>query len=84
MKTPMPSQKPLTPLFLPTTLVDELKLWQKAFSKAYGRNVTLSEMIRTFIDFLPENEPDIVEELEKMGQKNPELFDKLGKYKGKI
>ena len=68
------------PLNLPSALVEELKVWKTAYSAAYGRPVSYAEMIRSFLDFVPENEPDVEEELERITSKHPELLSKLGAY----
>jgi hypothetical protein len=39
-----------TPLNLPKTLVEELKIWRLAFCSAYGKTVSYGEMIRGMLD----------------------------------
>ena len=68
-----------TPLNLPTDLVEELKIWRVAFSAAYGSNVTYAQMIRGMLDSLEETEPAVVEEMDRMLEKHPELANKLSK-----
>ena len=71
------------PLNLPSSLVEELKVWKTAFSAAYGRPVSYAEMIRSLLDYIPENEPDVEEQLDQITQKHPELLEKLGRWGGK-
>lgn len=68
------------PLNLPSALVEELKVWKTAFSAAYGRPVSYAEMIRSLLDYIPETEPDVEEQLDLITQKHPELLEKLGKW----
>ena len=68
------------PLNLPSALVEELKVWKTAFSAAYGRPVSYAEMIRSLLDYIPENEPDVEEQLDQITTKHPELLAKLGKW----
>ena len=71
-----------TTLNLPTALVEELKVWQRAFNNAYCRSVSYGEMIRGMLDSLEDTEPGVVEELDVLVKKHPELMDKLGNYRG--
>ena len=71
-----------TTLNLPTTLVDELKVWKMAFSASYGRAISYSGMIRGMLDSLEETEPGVVAELDHIMQRHPELLDKMANYKG--
>ena len=71
-----------TTLNLPTALVEELKVWQMAFNNAYGRQVSYGEIIRGMLDSLEDTEPGVVEELDVLVKKHPELMDRLGNYKG--
>ena len=70
-------------LNLPSSLVEELKVWKTAFSAAYGRPVSYAEMIRSFLDYIPETEPDVEEQLDQITTKHPELLEKLGRWGGK-
>ena len=69
-----------TPLNLPKTLVEELKIWRMAFSACYGKTVSYGEMIRGMLDSLEDTDPGVIEELDRMVKKHPELQDKLGNY----
>lgn len=62
-----------TPLNLPKTLVEELKVWRLAFSAAYGKTVSYGEMIRGMLDCLDDTEPAVVNELGRILEKHPEL-----------
>ena len=70
-----------TTLNLPTSLVEELRVWQMAFNNAYGKNVTYGEMIRGMLNSLEDSEPGVVEELEAIIRKHPELMDKMSNYR---
>ena len=72
-----------TTLNLPTALVEELKVWKMAFSASYVRPFSYGEMIRSFLDHTPGNEPDVEIELDKITAKHPELLEKLGVWGGK-
>ena len=69
-------------LNLPAILVDELRVWQMAFNNAYGRQVSYGEMIRGMLDSLEDSEPSVVEELDLIVKKHPELLEKLANYRG--
>lgn len=69
-------------LNLPAILVDELRVWQMAFNNAYGRQVSYGEMIRGMLDSLEDSEPGVVEELDLIVKKHPELLEKLANYRG--
>lgn len=69
--------KGYTSINLPTDLVGELKLWQKAFSLSYEKNITYGEMIRSMLDSLEETEPGVVAEMDAMIERHPELLDKM-------
>lgn len=71
-----------TPLNLPGTLVDELKVWKMAFSASYGRPVSYAEMIRGMLDSLEDTEPGVVAELDEIMKKHPELLEKMANYCG--
>ena len=74
--------KGYTAINLPVNLVDELKIWRQAYMIAYGRTVTYGEMIRTMLDHLDADEPDIVQAMDMLTKTHPELAAKVGKYKG--
>lgn len=67
-----------TTLNLPTSLVEELKVWRMAFSASYGKSVSYGEMIRGMIDSLSETTPGVVDELNSIVTKHPELKEKIG------
>ena len=71
-----------TTLNLPTPLVEELKVWRTAFSAAYGKSVYYGDMIRGMLDSLEDSDPSVVEELERLLEKHPELQEKMANYKG--
>lgn len=66
-----------TTLNLPTSLVEELKIWRMAYCSAYGRTVSYSEMLRGMLDTLDKFEPGVVEELERIIEKHPDLGEKV-------
>lgn len=70
-----------TTLNLPTTLVEELRVWRMAFTAAYGKSVSYAEMLRGMLDSLEDTDPDVVEELDGIVKKHPELLDKLANYR---
>lgn len=74
--------KNYTALNLPTALVEELKIWRLAFNASYGKNVSYAQMIRGMLDSLEDTDPGVVEELDHMVKKHPELLDKLAEYRG--
>ena len=69
-----------TPLNLPKALVEELKVWRMAFCTCYGKTISYGEMIRGMLDSLQDSDPGVVEELDRMVKKHPELLEKLGNY----
>ena len=71
-----------TTLNLPSSLVEELKVWRQAYMIAYGRTISYGEMIRTMLDNLDTDEPDVVEALDMLTKNHPELAAKVDKYKG--
>lgn len=71
-----------TTLNLPTTLVEELKVWRLAFNASYGRMVSYAEMIRGMLDSLEDTEPGVCDELDRIVSKHPELKEKLSNYRG--
>ena len=74
--------KDYTPINLPKELVEELKVWKQAFGIAYGDpSFSYERMIRGMLDSLQVTEPSVVEELERLTEKNPALVDMLGHYK---
>lgn len=70
-----------TTLNLPTTLVEELRVWRMAFTAAYGKSVSYAEMLRGMLDSLEDTDPDVVEELDGIVKKHPELLEKLANYR---
>lgn len=70
-----------TPLNLPKTLVEELKIWRLAFCAAYGKTVSYGEMIRSMIDSLDETDRNVVDELDNILSKHPELEEKMVVYR---
>lgn len=70
------------PLNLPKSLVEELKVWKRAYSNVYNRQVSYGEMIRGMLDSMSEIEPAVVEELDHMVELHPEIMDSLANYKG--
>ncbi len=71
-----------SPLNLPKALVEELKVWKMAFTAAYGRTISYGDIIRGMLDSLPSSDPGVVQELELIIKKHPELMDKMSKYRG--
>jgi hypothetical protein len=69
-----------TTLNLPSALVDELKVWKMAFAASYGRTVSSAEMIRGMLDSLEDSDPGVVEELDCLVKKHPELEEKMGRF----
>lgn len=72
-----------TTLNLPTSLVEELKVWRLAFNASYGRTVSYGEMIRGMLDSLEDTEPGVVEELNGIIGRHPELMERMMNYRGK-
>lgn len=70
-----------TPLNLPKTLVEELKVWRLAFCAAYGKTVSYGEMIRGMLDSLEDSDPAVVDELGTILHKHPELEDTMVVYR---
>ena len=73
-----------TPLNLPKTLVEELKIWRMAFNNAYGKTVSYGEMLRGMLDSLAQTEPGVVEELNNLVKKHPEMQKKMANYVGDV
>ena len=69
-------------LNLPASLVDELGVWKMAFAAAYGRPVSYGEMIRGMLDSLEDTEPGVIDELDAIVKRHPELLDILNVYRG--
>lgn len=69
-------------LNLPAALVDELGVWKMAFEASYGKPVSYGEIIRGMIDSLEDTEPGVVEELDWILKRHPELIGKLANYHG--
>ena len=67
-------------LRLPETLIDELKVWKRAYEKSYNAPVTYEFMLRSMLDSLQEGEPGVLGEMEKMLEEDPSLLEKMGKY----
>ena len=70
-----------TPLNLPKTLVEELKVWRLAFCASYGRTVSYGEMIRSMLDSMEDSDPGVLDELGRILEKHPELYDKMAVYR---
>lgn len=60
---------------LPIVLVDELKLWKRAFSNAYNKNVTYEEMFREMIEALKKENIHVSGEFLSILEKHPEIKD---------
>ena len=71
------TQKTVT-INLSEALVEELKIWKQAFSKSYGRELSYDEVIREFIDCVPETNPDVMEILDTMMAEDPAIAEKIG------
>ena len=69
-----------TPLNLPKTLVEELKIWRLAFCASYGRTVSYGEMIRSMLDTMEDSDPGVLDELGRILEKHPELNEKMAVY----
>lgn len=69
-----------TTLNLPTSLVEELRVWRLAFSAAYGRTISYGEMIRSMLDGLEDSEPGVVEDLDRIIRNHPELQSKIANF----
>ena len=69
-----------TTLNLPKALVEELKIWRMAFCAAYGKQVSYSEMLRGMLDSLEDSDPGVVEEMDRLVKKHPDLEEKMGNY----
>ena len=71
-----------TTINLPTDLIEEIKIWRQAYMMCYCRNVSYAEMIRSMLDSLDDTEPDVVQAMDMIIGRHPELAEKVGKYKG--
>lgn len=69
------------PLYLPKPLVEEMEIWRQAYCAAYNRTLSYGEMIRGMIDCLSETEPAVVDEMEAILDRNPELEKKMYVYR---
>ena len=69
-----------TTLNLPKVMVEELKVWRMAFCAAYGKQVSYSEILRRMLDSLENSDPGVVEEMDRLVKKHPELEEKMGNY----
>lgn len=74
-------KKTYTTLNLPTTLIEELKIWRMAFNAAYGKTMSYGEIIRGMLDSLEDTEPGVVEELDLIIKRHPELMEKMANYR---
>ena len=54
------------PLNLPAELVDDLKLWRRAFIATYRREMTYAEIIAGMLTSLESSDPAVFEEHEKL------------------
>lgn len=70
-----------TPLNLPKALVEELKIWRLAFCASYGRTVSYGEMIRSMLDSMEDSDPGVLDELGRILEKHPELYEKMAVYR---
>ena len=73
-----------TTLNLPKALVEELKVWRMAFCAAYGKQISYSEMLRGMLDSLEDSDPGVVEEMDRLVKKHPDLEEKMGNYHGAV
>lgn len=77
-------KKEYTAIRLPKELVEELQIWQEAFSRSYNRGrITYEFMLRGMLDSLSDTEPAVVAELEKMVKQDPSLLERMGRYCGR-
>ncbi len=76
------ARKRYTALNLPLSLVDELKVWRMAFTASYGHPISYAEMIRGMLDSLDDSDPGVVDELDRIIKKHPELLEKMANYRG--
>ena len=67
---------------LPEDLVEELKIWKRAFSSCYMKEVSYGEMIRMMLDNLDAIDPDITVTMDRLIERYPEYSSIVGKYKG--
>lgn len=59
-----------------------MNLWRLAFIAAYGKNVSYAQMIRGMLDSLEDTDPGVVEELDLIMKRHPELMNKMANYRG--
>ena len=71
------SKNGYTTMNLPTSLVEELKVWRMAFNAAYGKTVSYSDMIRGMLANIEDTEPAVHQELERLLLAHPELQGKM-------
>ena len=74
------ARKQVTPndtIKLPSSLIEELKLWKQAASNAALRLVSYAEFFRGMLDSLDVTKPDITREMDRMIEAHPELAKKL-------
>ena len=64
---------------LPVALVEELKVWRMAFAAASGNTVSYGEMIRKMLDTLPQTEPAVADEFNRILERHPGLSERIGK-----
>ena len=70
-------RKDYTAICLPKTMVEELKLWRKAYMVCYPqKDVSYESMIRGMLDCLELYEPAVYKEFNKMyASLHPEEFE---------
>ena len=59
-------------------LVEELRVWKMAFSAAYGRKVSYTEIIRGLFDSIEDSDPGVQEEFERILEQHPEFMEPCG------
>lgn len=69
-----------TTLNLPKSLVEELKIWRMPRRMPYGKQISYSEMLQGMLDSLEDSDPVVVEGMDRLVKKHPELEDKMGNY----
>ena len=75
----MKDKKKYVPINLPQDMVEELKLWRKAYMLCYPTvDVTYEFMIRGMLDCLEDTDPGVKEEFDKLYMKaHPEEFEDI-------
>lgn len=53
----------------------------KAFCASYGKTVSYGEMIRSMLDSMEESDPGVLDELGRILEKHPELYEKMAVYR---